>query len=233
MAGELEPFAHGTVLRTPLAPDYWDVNTVRVEGSDPGFGADALIALADELQDGLRHRRVEVEDERLGARVRPDLRAAGWLADRLVFMHRAGPPPAWPDGVEEVPFVQTRALRMLWHDSERWGDEEALHLESQEAVAARTGVRAFAVPEGGELVGFAALLPGAGAAEITELFVAPAHRRRGLGARLVAAALAAGGHASNWIVADDEGRPKRLYERLGFRAVWRLYSFIRLPEDPD
>jgi GNAT superfamily N-acetyltransferase len=229
MAGEVAGFAHGTVLRTPLAPDYWDVNTVRVEGPDPGLDADALIALADELQDGLRHRRVEVEDERLGARVRPALRAAGWLADRLAFMHRAGPPPARPDGVEEVPFPATRALRLQWHDSERWGDEEALHLESQEAVAARTGTRAFALREGSELVGFAALLPGADAAEITELFVSPAHRGNGLGARLVSAALAAAGRESNWIVADDEGRPKRLYERLGFHTVWRLYSFVRLP----
>jgi ribosomal protein S18 acetylase RimI-like enzyme len=229
MVGEQEPFAHGTLLRTPLAPDYWDVNTVRVEDAPAGLDADALIALADDLQAGLRHRRIEVEDEALGRSVRGELRAAGWLADRLAFMHRAGPPPAMPEDVEEVPFTDTRGLRLEWHDSEAWGDEEALHLESQDVVAARTGTRALAVREAGRLVGFAALFARDDAAEVTELFVSPERRGAGLGARLVTGALAAGGRESNWIVADDEGRPKRLYERLGFRTVWRLYSFVRLP----
>src|SRR4051794_36898185 len=111
MVGEQEPFAHGTVLRTPLAPDYWDVNTIRVEDADPGLDADVLMALADELQAELRHRRVEVEDEALGARVRGDFRAAGWVADRLAFMHRSGPPPPAPPEVDEVPFPETRDLR--------------------------------------------------------------------------------------------------------------------------
>ena len=58
------PWAHGTVLRTPSAPAYWDYNAVRVERGD--LGAAALMTAAGELQAGLRHRKLEVEDEALG-----------------------------------------------------------------------------------------------------------------------------------------------------------------------
>jgi ribosomal protein S18 acetylase RimI-like enzyme len=230
MVGAVEPWAHGSVLRTPLAPDYWDVNLVRVEGDDPGLTPAWLLEVVEVLQDGLRHRKIEVEDEGFGERLQDPLQAAGWVADRLAFMHRAGPPPPAPAGVVEVPFPETRALRLEWHDSEAWGEEEALHLESQEVVAARSGTRAFAVRDGDALVGYAALQPGDGAAEVTELFVSASRRGCGLGARLVTAALAAGGQDGNWIVADEDGRPKRLYERLGFRTVWRLHTFTRLPQ---
>ncbi len=43
------------------------------------------------------------------------------------------------------------------------------------------------------------------------------------------AALAAGGREVAWVVADDEGRARALYERLGFETVWRLYAFVRQP----
>jgi hypothetical protein len=32
-----------------------------------------------------------------------------------------------------------------------------------------------------------------------------------------------------WIVADDEARPKQLYERLGFRPAWTATQMTRLP----
>jgi ribosomal protein S18 acetylase RimI-like enzyme len=225
----VEPWAYGTVLRSPLAPDYWEVNTVRVEGPDAGLDAAELMEMVDVLQDGLRHRRIVIEDEAAGERLRPAFREAGWIADRLVVMLREGPPPEAPADVVEVPFAETRGLRLEWHHSEDWGDQEALHLESAEAVAARNGDRAFVVRADGEPVGFSALFspPDFGGGEIEQAYVTPAHRGRGIGTRLIEGALAAGGHRTNWIVADDEDRPKLLYERLGFRPVWRRYSFIR------
>jgi GNAT superfamily N-acetyltransferase len=78
-------------------------------------------------------------------------------------------------------------------------------------------------------VAFATLAPGDGAVEIDLLYVTPAHRGRGLGATLVGGALAAGGAGRAWIEADDEDRPRRLYERLGFITVWRRHAFTRPP----
>jgi GNAT superfamily N-acetyltransferase len=231
MVATAEPWAHGTVLRTPLAPDYWDVNTVRVEGPDPGFAAAELMEMVDVLQAGLQHRRIVIEDEATGERLRPAFREAGWIADRLVMMLREGPPPEAPPDVVELPFVDTRALRLDWHRSDEWGDQEALHLESAEVVAARTGNRAFAVLDDGEPIGFVSVFspPGAGAAEVDQAYVMPARRGRGIGGRLIQGALAALGFHTNWIVADDEDRPKRLYERIGFEPVWRRHSFVRTP----
>ena len=38
-----------------------------------------------------------------------------------------------------------------------------------------------------------------------------------------------GGASETFIVADDEGDPKRLYQRLGFRPVWIQHEFTRRP----
>jgi len=223
----VEPWAHGSVLRSPLAPDWWDANLVRVEGPDPGLSAAELMALTDALQADLQHRRVVVEDEAAGERLREEFADAGWETERLVMLLRDGPPPEAPADVVEAPYAATRPLRLEWHHASDWGDEEALHLDSADLVATRIGTRAF-VPRG-ELRGFCSMVSGAGAAEIDQAYVTPSARGSGLGARLISAALAAGGHHTNWIVADDEGRPKGLYQRLGFEPVWRWHVFTRLP----
>jgi GNAT superfamily N-acetyltransferase len=214
------------VLRTPLAPDWWDANLVRLEGPDPGLPAAELIARVDDLQADLQHRRVVVEDTAAADRLRPDFDAAGWDTERLVMLLRSGPPPDMPEDVVEAPYAATRALRREWQDSWSSG-EEALHLDSADAVAERIGTRAFVTR--GDIVGFCSMVSGEDAAEIDQAYVTPAARGHGLGARLISAALASGGHHTNWIVADDEGRPKGLYQRLGFEPVWRWCVFTRVP----
>ena len=63
---------------------------------------------------------------------------------------------------------------------------------------------------------------GEDAVEIDQLYVTPdGARARASAARLVEAALAAGGRDVAWVVADDEGQARALYERLGFETVWR------------
>ena len=66
-------------------------------------------------------------------------------------------------------------------------------------------------------------------AEVEQAYVKPALRGRGTGGGLVAAAARAGGASETFIVADDEGDPKRLYQRLGFRPVWIQHEFTRRP----
>jgi GNAT superfamily N-acetyltransferase len=227
---ELARWDHGAVLRTPSAPTYWDCNFVRVESAAPGLDAPALMAAADELLAGMEHRKIEVEDEAAGARLRPAFAAAGWHTERLAVMLRTGPPPPAPAGVDEVPLAATRDLRAEWYVHGA-SDAEAMHrlAAEQEPIGARLGLRALVIRDDGRPIAFATLAPGDGAVEIDLLYVTPAHRGRGLGASLVHAALAAGGAERAWIEADDEDRPRRLYERLGFATVWRRHAFTRVP----
>jgi ribosomal protein S18 acetylase RimI-like enzyme len=225
---EVVPWAHGHVLRTPSAPNYWDANSVRVERGD--FDAATLIATADELQAGLRHRKLEIEDEALGARLADDFAAAGWRTEALAMMVREGPPPSAHARVEQATPAETWELRTEWYGDSAPDDAAfAGLLVGQDEIGVRLGRRAFVVRERGRPIGFAMLTPGDGAVEVEETYVTPAHRSAGLGRALLESALAAGGQTRAWIVADHGGRPQGLYERLGFSTVWVWHAFIREP----
>jgi GNAT superfamily N-acetyltransferase len=175
------------------------------------------------------HRKLELEDEALGARLRPAFAAAGWFTERLALMHRDGPPPAPPAGPVEAPYAATRDLRVEWYTGDDVGsaEDKRQFAAVQEPIAARRGLRAFVL--GDPPLAYATLAEAGDAVEVDQLYVSPAHRGRGLGATLVAAALAAGGRSAAWIEADDEDRPRALYERLGFATAWIRHAFTRLP----
>jgi GNAT superfamily N-acetyltransferase len=178
--------------------------------------------------------------------VRDAFARAGWVGERLLWMRRTGSPPgprepaagaASPAGasvrVEEVPFAATRDLRARWHRGEAWsGDDAAVErfLVLEQAVAERRRPRAFAVRDGDALAGFVSVwAPDGEAMEVEQAYVVPERRSDGLGAALVAAALRFVPRPVQWIVADDDGRPKRLYARLGFTPAWVQHGFVRRP----
>jgi ribosomal protein S18 acetylase RimI-like enzyme len=227
----IEPWEHGTAVRCTDHPGFWDYNCLRLEGPDPGVTAEVLAAAAERLQAGLRHRRFDIEDEAAGARLRPGFEALGWHVTRLVWLALSEPPPG-PD-FEEVPFALTRPLRLDWARSEPFAtseDEFERQADAEEAVAARRGVRALiARDDAGKLAGYVTLLSDGDTAEVEQAYVTPSLRGRGTGGALVAAAARAAGASETFIVADDEGDPKRLYQRLGFRPAWIQYEATRRP----
>jgi GNAT superfamily N-acetyltransferase len=221
MCDAVEPWAHGVVFRTPSSPDFWDGNFVRV---DDDIDAHAMHTAADELLAEHRHRKLDVVDERVGEAARPYFGALGWMNERLAMMRRSGPPPGPPAlDVREVPVEATRKLRAEWYTEHDGDYEEQLRFaESQEPILARRGIRAFVVGE----LGFTTLAAGA---EIDQLYVTPEARGRGLGTALLAAALRAADADVSWVIADDEGRARALYERLGFETIWTPYCFVKTP----
>jgi GNAT superfamily N-acetyltransferase len=60
-----------------------------------------------------------------------------------------------------------------------------------------------------------------GGSEVSQMFVHPERRGAGLGSALTARAIGLGADVAPdvWICAERDGRPRRLYERLGFCAV--------------
>ncbi len=229
----IERWEHGTVVRATAYPSYWDYNLVRVE-DDPGMTAEGLTAFADEALAGLAHRRLDFDLAAAADPLRPEFEAEGWLATRLLFMHHEAPPPeGGGTEVEEVDYDDVHALRVAWH-REDFPDLDTRHLVHAREVAMGRGVRVLAVLEEGVPAGFAQLERVGDGAEITQVYVHPDRRGGGLGTALTTAAIGAAGSVRDlWIVADDEDRPKLLYERLGFRPAWTSMELTRPPTPVD
>jgi ribosomal protein S18 acetylase RimI-like enzyme len=84
--------------------------------------------------------------------------------------------------------------------------------------------------EDGQPTGFAQVEYHGDGAEITQVYIRPDRRGRGLGTAMTAAAIRAGSGAEDlWIFADADDRPQKLYERLGFRPVHTVMNATRLP----
>jgi GNAT superfamily N-acetyltransferase len=224
----IEPHEYGTSVQCTFMPTFWFFNCLRVEGPDPGVSADALVHAADVLQGHLAHRLVEVEDEAAGARLRPGFQALGWAAEALAWLRLEGEAPDGPD-LDEVPFPDTRALRLEWAGDSPWHvDHETARQfsEHEDRTAELRGSRALLAPGG---AGFVSFHREGDTAEIEQVYVTESQRGRGVGGALVTAAIRAAGAPETFIVADVAGDSKRLYERLGFREAWIQHVFTRKP----
>jgi GNAT superfamily N-acetyltransferase len=227
----LTPWEAGTVVRASRYPNYFDYSAVRVEHDTP-MGFAELEAFADRALDGLAHRRVDFELMAPAERVRADFDANGWKTMRLLWMlHRSPAPRPAPALVQPVDYDAVQRLRVAWHreDFDFPLTDGSYFVQSRE-LALRRGARVLAVLERGEPIAFAQLIRVRKAAEITHVYVSPEHRGRGLGTAITSAAIADAGAARNlWICADEEDRPKELYERLGFAPAWTTAQFLRVP----
>ena len=226
---------HGFFVRDSRHPAIWDHNGVVVVGAAEGLDAPALVAKADEILADAPHRRVVVEEVAPGERLRPGMEAAGYRCDRLLTLrHEAPLPPGEPAAaVEEVPWEATLPLQQAWHvdDFGPGQDWEGYERQARE-VAAAQDLLVLGVRETGGLIADASLLRRDGAAEILHVYVRAEHRGGGLGTAVTRAAIEtalAADPVDLWIVADDEDRPKELYQRLGFRPAATAHTFTRLP----
>lgn len=235
VCNRIGPWAHGTFVRADDVPEYYEYNLARIEGPDPGLGAEALAAAAETVLGDLGHRRIEVEETAAGARLVPGFTALGWTAERLAVLHRELPAelPGGRHGAElrVEAFEASCGLRALWRGESTWGEEEGFG-RVEELVAARRGTRAVVGFHDGEPSGFSAFSVHGDTAEVELVFCRPDRRNGGLGGALVSRALEeahADGARHALIEADDDGDSKRLYERLGFRTMWVRHVFTRVP----
>jgi GNAT superfamily N-acetyltransferase len=226
----IEPWEAGVVARCARHPHYYEFNVVQVR-QEPAMDLPDLIDFADRALAGLEHRRIDFERAENADQMRPEFERRGWKSMRLLHMRYAAERPS--DAitvVEEVPYDAVADLRVAWHEEDFPGVDAAEYFGSSREVALARGARTLAVREGRAWIAFAQIECAADAAEITSVYVHPAHRGHGLGTALTSAAIAAAPAVRDlWITADDEDRPKQLYARLGFRPVSRELQFLRIP----
>jgi len=224
----IKPWQHGRVVRATGYPTYWNFNAVCV-ADDANLGVDELVELADRELGGLSHRRIDFDVVETGERLRPAFTASGWEATRLVWMrYERSTPPAAGLAVTEVDYDAVRDMRLAWLSDDYGDGEFEAFLDGARELAQAHRPRVLAAIEGGIAAGFSQIERLGDDAEVALVYVRPAHRGRGLGTQLTIAAIRACAGASQiWICADDEGRPKHLYERLGFRPAWTMLEFLR------
>jgi GNAT superfamily N-acetyltransferase len=222
---------HGTVMRASRFPGSFDLNVVRIE-DNPRLGVDQLIDFADSALAGFAHRQIDFADASVAEPLRAEFHANGFESTRLVLMRLEGSTPA-PPGVPivEVDYDALQELRSVWYEEDFPGhDHSDFDAEARE-VRIALGTRSLALYDGTRPVAFATLDLGDREAEVAGLFVLPEYRGQGRGTALAQAAIAAAGDVKNlWICAEDEGRPKQMYARLGFRPIVAWTQFLRLPE---
>ena len=225
----LEPWTHGTVVRATNHPTLWDFNVVRVE-EEPAMSVEGLEAFADQALAGLAHRRVDFDLVDAAEELRPSFEARDWKAERLLWMRHEAPLPPGPDAVvEEAPYDAVDALRIAWHREDFPDQDLGDYPAHAREIALGRGARVLIAREDREPVAYAQFEVDGAEAEITHVYVHPDYRGAGRGTAVTRAAVAAaGGPRDLWITADDEGRAKELYARLGFRPAWAMMEFLRL-----
>src|SRR5512142_1221552 len=83
---DVRPFSHGTVLRSPRHPDFWEYNCIRL---DRPMEAREMVAAADRELGGCAHRLVEWSIP-MPAGVVVGLREQGWVAEPHIYMLHDG-----------------------------------------------------------------------------------------------------------------------------------------------
>lgn len=227
----LEPWPFGLLMKATRHPTYFLFNAVLVQ-REPGLTAQGLMALADRHLAGSRHRCIEFSRAEHGLGLREAFRSRGWHSALEVWMRLAapGPGPAPGADVVRVPYEAVSELRRLWHGEELPGLEIGEHLADAAEVAGRRQPQVLAVRRRGRPIAYAQVEREGDAAEVTEVYVHPDHRGGGIGTAMTRAAIQLAPPVRDlWIKADAEGRPQRLYARLGFQSVAQDLKFLRLP----
>jgi GNAT superfamily N-acetyltransferase len=226
--------AHGTAMVTPSLPLVWQVNAIRVE--DPDARVHELSALADEIQGQFGHRKLVMHDEQLGARLAPQLAAAGWNVFRVLIMVRQRPAERQPEpgaGAEVSRDVGAATLAAFRREQPfGWQDEAVRQLaEMDERYTRVLAARDFASPPDDPAC-TCRLYTHGGLGQVDEVGTLEARRRRGHARAAVAAAAdaaAADGCERVFMVTDGADWPQQLYRSLGFDEIGATYEFLKLP----
>jgi GNAT superfamily N-acetyltransferase len=231
-ADEAWPIDAGLVAVTPSLPAVWWLNQVRV--SEP-LGFEALVRLADEHQAGLAYRQIALEDQGAGRRIEAAFRAASWKVERdlLMVLHTTPDRPADRSVVVAAGEDEVMELMERWHDDDRSQTPEDLAqllASSRREVHAQDTHLFGARSSDGSLVAMTQLRLHGDIGQVEDVYTVPEARGRGYARALITHASELARDAGQdliFITADDQGWPKLLYERLGFRGIGHIWQLHR------
>jgi len=223
----------GWSFSTPSIPVAWGLNHLRFRV--PVSFEDAT-AMADEAQRHLPFRQIVLEHGAIERELEQEFIRAGWKAERdLLMLLTGGPDRAADTGavidagdeahlelgrrwtLEEAPQTKPEVLSQL---SEFWRRESHVRGDRLLGIAGA----------GGGLAAKAKLRCDGRVAQIEDVYTVAAERGRGHARALITRALQLAreqGHALIFIIADDDGWPKQLYQRIGFEPVGRMLHLHR------
>jgi GNAT superfamily N-acetyltransferase len=226
----------GVALFDTRRPSFWTLNSLHADAPlDPAVRAQDVVGELDRLYPDHRHRTMIVCDDAAGARLAPGLRERGWQADHIVYMAlEAGRDRAPVAGLaREASEEELRAVERAVLAEERGHTAAVIEevLDGRAAVRAASPVtRRFIGALGGRDGATATLFSDGDVALVEDVATLTPLRGHGLARATVSAAIdaaVAGGHELILIGADDDDWPKRLYARLGFVDLGRVWSFVR------
>jgi GNAT superfamily N-acetyltransferase len=174
------------------------------------------------------YRHVRVEHEATAERMASSARAEGWRVDREVVMVLEGPagPPAGGGPVREGTLEEVLELTDAWYveEGEATSDEVGANLrEMTRREHAATPERRFIVEDPpGRPAGMTSIRERDRVCMLEDVYVLPDVRGRGHGRALVRHATdfaRRDDHEVVFILADEEGWPKRLYASVGFTPL--------------
>ena len=229
----------GVVISDARYPTIYDANHAGILESAPDLELDEVRgALHPTLRRaGATHEHIEVMDVSDPCPATDALRAEQQrvTSDVVMRYEGAGAEPVSDARVEEV-WASDDDFRRVYRES-RNEFGETLSEEVVDQLVARdwevfvpAGMRFFAGMIDGRIAGFTSLIPRGDTAYVDNVVTLPAYRRRGVASATVTRALAEAGSqglSTVFLLAEENGDPQRLYERLGFRVVSRAMGFTR------
>jgi GNAT superfamily N-acetyltransferase len=233
------PFRWGTVFLQDRYPIVWDLNVLVVEGEPAGLTGDGLIGEAHRIlgAEGLAHRKVNVLDGDLGARLAEDFRKDDWNIVQIVTMVMRGRERAKDSAIEVVGLDDRayRDARRTFLRREPYGSKETdvtQLVDKVDAMQEAITFTAYGVAVGDVIVSICEVYTDGGVAQIEDVGTLEEHRGRGYATAVVLRAIddaRKNGSGLIFLNADAADWPKDMYVRLGFEPVAYSYEFTKPP----
>jgi GNAT superfamily N-acetyltransferase len=185
---------------------------------------------------GAPYEHVEFWETSVQGSLLEEFRGEADVPDPDVVMVSEGvPPDAEPSEVRVEEMTRPDSAFWPWYRDSLREFGMALSEEVLDQMVRRTrevllpaGLRWFVGHLEGRPAGYASLISLQGVGYLDNVVTVPELRRRGVAAACVAAAVRTGTEAGDrlvFLLAERDGSPQRLYERMGFRTVAPVESF--------